>query len=121
MALLPPLALLIIFFFFRGTRFFLNDNEEGLDATFNQSTACGQVGKATANDDARRDLERGSVNLWETLKERRATWIQKWFKISVGTSRKLYIYNSFSRSRRGRWAWLQYCIEICVKHPRDPT
>jgi hypothetical protein len=34
-----------------------------------------------------------------------ATWIQKWFKKSVGASRKFYIIcNSFSRRRR--WAWL---------------
>jgi hypothetical protein len=40
------------------------------------------------------------------FKSKTATWIQKWFKISVGTSRKLYCtstHNSFSRRRRRAW------------------
>ena len=42
-----------------------------------------------------------------------ATWIQKWFKISAGASRKLYsIYNSFPGGGDGRG----YIIKICVKH-----
>jgi hypothetical protein len=42
-----------------------------------------------------------------------ATWIQKWFKISAGASRKLYsIYNSFPGRGDGRG----YIIKICVKH-----
>jgi hypothetical protein len=40
-----------------------------------------------------------------------ATWIQKWFKISVKTSRKLYCRNnSFSRWATGA------VIETCAKH-----